>query len=346
MAQDELLQQFYETIDSEFADYEASRFDKDVGIDLKNNIANCMLKTFKIKYGEESDFYMHSSMVYMTTINDCLNSYIKLPVHARKERFHSYFLSTLTKAIRASIQQERESSSLGITFGEETEKSSKARIEFRDVQKIYDNLQKYDESLTDEEIIQKIVNLTNISEKKIRSYILLSNSNSVSAQKINHSTGDIYSPIDDKKDGNFSVNNTDIPEELFISQENMKSILNKIEEIYSEQKETEEDDGVFLSKVITYKILDLFEPNQNSKTYNSSGSKDCISYLPPSYDLKGLLINYEFIDKEMITNYFSGIFPLQKKIERSKGSVNNKWKQFNEKLLKKYRSDLEDIMSD
>ncbi len=342
MAKSELLQQLYDTIDSEFAEYEASGFDENACIDLRSNIAKCMLKTFKSKYGEEHEVYMHSSMVYMTTINECLTSYIKKPVHARKESFHSYFLSTLNKEIKSSIKSERESSLFCVTFGEETEKLSNAHIELNNVRKLYNYLHKYDESLTNEEIIQKIISLQNISEKKIRSYIEIINSKKVSDQMIDPSTGEIYYPIDDRKDGIYSHNN-DLPEDLFISRENMKSILDKIEDVYSKQKKKEEDNAVFLSKVITYKILDLFEPNQTSITYNSSGLKDCISYLPPSYDLKGLLINYDFIDKEMVTNFFSGKFPLQKEIERSQGSVNKKWEQFTEKLQKHHGPALKDL---
>ena len=335
MSQEELLKKFYNVIDSNFEEYEASGYDEEILSDLRNNIANSMLKTFKTKYGEESDFYNHSVMVYMTTINDCLKSYIKIPRNKRLENFHSYFLSTLTKAIKSSIRLERESNVLGITFGEETEKSSEARNTLRKISKLYSDLQKYNDFSSDNELLNEISILMGISLDEVKVYMPYVKKHSLSTENNINETEQTYSVIDIQKSHSSSSVNLEIPEDLMISRDNMKTILDKIQTVYKSDK--------FLSRVITFKILSSFEPIQAVKTNNTSVSVDCVSYLPSNYDFKELLESYNFIDKELLQDFFSGKFPEQKEIETSSGSVNNKWKQFIQKLLKKYRPDLEDI---
>lgn len=335
MSPEELLKKFYKLIDSNFEEYEASGYDAEILSDLRNNIANAMLKTFKTKYGEESNFYNHSVMVYMTTINDCLKSYIKIPVNERRKNFHSYFLSTLKKAIRASIQLERESKVWGVTFGEETDKASEARNKLRNISKCYNDLQKYHDFSSEDEIMDEISILMDISLQEVKIYMPYIKRQSVSSDNEDSETGKSYSAIDNQKSQQPPSVNLEIPEDLMISKDNMKSILDKIQAVYKPD--------AFLSKVITFKILSSFEPIQAEKTYNSSGSIDCVSYLPSNYDFKELLEEYNFIDKKLLQDFFSGKFPKQQDVETSKGSVNNKWKQFCKKLLKQYKPDFDEL---
>ena len=336
------LAYFYDVIDSNFEEYEKSGLDSDVYIDLKNNIAKAMLDTFKTRYGKDSVFYIHCSMVFMTTINDCIKGYLKKSLQERTGKFHSYFFKTLKDNINESITFEREFSSLGITFGEETEKACAARQRLRKIKKIYDDLCKYDDSLSEDQIVEEIAIIERTTTDDIKKFLPFINAKTINAVQQN-SEGENFSVIDaSRKIGAGKINNLDIPEELIISRDSMKSILDKIDEIFQEQ-----DDKEFLSKVITFKILSCFEPNKTSNTNNSIIDGDIISYLPDSYDLKALLKGYSFIDDKILKDFFeNGLLPQQNDISRSQGSVNNKWKQFNKKLLDKYRPDLEEIMHD
>ncbi len=108
---------------------------------------------------------------------------------------------------------------------------------------------------------------------------------------------------------------TPSPETLFNSKEAFKEILSKIACVY------QPDVDGFLSKVITFKILTPFASEPSS--------------LVDTFGLKEILAEYSFIDQKLLDDFFSGSFPKQKDLERSQGSVNNKWKQFVGKLLKK-----------
>lgn len=134
--------------------------------------------------------------------------------------------------------------------------------------------------------------------------------------------------------------------------EDWKSILDKIDQIFQKQKDKE-----FLSKVITYKILKtltFFEPKdkkddyiETSRTNNVDDKNDINFYLPVSFDLKALLESYSFIDDKLLKDLFEkGLLPLQDDLERSKGSVNKKWNQFKQKLLKKYGIELKELLKE
>ncbi len=342
MKKENSLHDFYEVIDSNFEEYEKSGLDKDKYIDLKNNIAKSMLETFKSRYREESDIYMHCSMVFMKTINDCVNSYIKISPQDRTGKFHSYFFKIFKKNINESIRLEQEESALGITFGEETEKACSARQKLRRIKKDYEDLCNYEDNLSEEQIIEEIAIIERTTADDIKKFIPFINTRTIDAIQQNPE-GEKFSPIDsEQKDGRKTKRSLEVPEELVISRDNMRSILDKIDEIFQNQ-----DDSKFLSTVITFKILSCFEPNKSSKTANSSTSANVISYLPDSYRLDELLIDYAFIDHNLLKAFFEkGELPQQKDIERSQGSVNNKWKQFNKKLLDKYRPELKDIEYD
>lgn len=335
MADDKMLEHFYEVIDSNFADYEASGRDENVYTDMKNNIAKEMLFFFKAKYGEEGEYYRHCSVEYMRTINDCVNGYLQQSPQKRTNRFHSYFYPILKKAINESCRLDREQSSLSLSFGEELERSSAARKKLHKIAKLYEEILNYYDYKTYDEIVKAISLLGGFSKAEVELYIPLINSRKISISMENRE-GEVFSPIDSEMKVDYK--NMEVPEELIISRESMKSILDKIDTVYQEQ-----DDKEFLSTVITFKVLSIFESNLDSKTNNKSGTVDVVSYLPKSYDLEKLLGNYEFIDAKLVQEYFKGKMLMQKDLERSQGSVNNKWKQFTRKLLKKYRGDFEEL---
>lgn len=334
------LQYFYDVIDSNFEEYEKSKLNEDVYIDLKNNIAKAMLDTFKARYGEESAFYMHCSMVFMQTINDCIKSYLKLTPQQRTGEFHSYFFKVLKKNINESIRLEQENAPLGIAFGKETEKSCSARQRFRRIKKIYEDLCNYNDDLSEEQIIQEVAIIERTTVDDIRKFMPLIKAERISLTQ-QDSNGKFFSVIDAMQKGDRKIN-LEIPEDLIISRENMKSILDKIDEVFKIQ-----DDKQLLSKIITFKILSCFNPKGNVEATNLSSNYDVISYLPDSYDLEVLLRGYGFIDNRLTRDFFEkGLLPQEKDLETSKGSVNKKWERFNKKLLEKYRPDLEEIMQD
>lgn len=345
MADKNLYEEFYDVIDSNFKDYEESGYNDEIYIDLQNNIAKKMLEVFKKKYGEEHEIYLHCSMVYMKTINDCISGYKKKTSEERTGQFHTYFFSTLRKNINEACRLDREMSGLGVSFGTETEKSSAARIKLRNIEKYYNDLQNYDDSLSEDQVIEEIAFLMNIETEEIKRYLKFIKGREVNAISQKKS-GEEYSPIDsDREQKNRQL---EIPENLIISKDNMKLILDKINDVVYNQTDKEADDILFLSKVITYKILDAFDPPQRVDNGNISGTDECVSYLPESYNLQDLLFEYKFIDKRMVQDFFNGIKKSQKEIEKesgynSSGALINTWKRFNNKLLKKYRPDLDQL---
>lgn len=339
---------FYKVIDSEFDSYEKSGCDKEVYADLKNNIAKSMLITFKNVYGEDSEFYLHSSMVYMKTVNDCVRSYLKLSPQNRTGKFHSYFFSILKKNINESCRLERESSGLGISFGAEIEKASAARQKFFKIKKHYNDLINYDDSLSEDEIIKKIAIIEGMNTDEVKVFIPFVTASSVSITSKN-ADGKEYSPVDasmQRKIANGDGSKLEVPEELVISRGNMETILDSIEDVY--KNDNREDDKKFLSLVITFKILSLFEPNATSK--NIRECWDVVSFLPETYNLENLLLGYDFIDEKLVNDFFNGSFPkqndLEKKLGMAQGTIVNKWKRFNKKLLDKYASQLGEIRYD
>ena len=343
--EENLWDDFKEIIDLNFSEYEDSGYDEDVLCNLRNNIAKKMLDVYKAQYGKESEMYNNCTVGYMNSINDCLKSYKKIPFSDRKAKFSAYFFPILRKTINEYCRLERESGDLDVTFGEETEKSCSARRKLRRIKKLYNEIKEYDNSLTDGEIFQKIAYLENTKIERINQFKpYIHSSHSVSAD------GSVYdinqknsSPIDIEYIKNTGDKpSLDRPEDLVISMDNMKSILDKINDVYKNQKDKE-----CLSKVITFKILDSFEVKQKSSTNNTSGRSNCISYLPESYDLKELLSQYDFIEKKMLSDYFTGVFleqnELDKELGKGVGCVINTWKRFNGKLLKKYRPELEEM---
>lgn len=109
--------------------------------------------------------------------------------------------------------------------------------------------------------------------------------------------------------------NPQSPDGIANNTDNFISIMKIINTVYQQQA-----DKAFLSKVITYKLLSIAEPT----------------------DME-LMKSYSFIDKELVSNFFSGKFPKQNEISRSGGSVNKKWDQFIKKVLKRYGEELQTL---
>lgn len=147
---------------------------------------------------------------------------------------------------------------------------------------------------------------------------------------------DEVSFIDNDKDNEYSIfdnmfinwnfQNGSEQEKQVNSTNMIMSILNEINFQYLEEKE----DAAFLSIVLTFKILSCFGIRESESSENSNLSEEFYNNLKP------ILLSFDFSNRKMVEEYFdNGFLPAQKDFERSQGSVNNKWKQFCNKLIKK-----------
>ncbi len=107
------------------------------------------------------------------------------------------------------------------------------------------------------------------------------------------------------QDGSDTENQTIVNEQLTV-------LFSVMEDIFKSEKE---DDG-FLSRVLTFKILTHINVYRYSEDF---------------------LRSLNFIDNDLLTQYYNNQLPKQDSLERSKGSVNKKWNQFCDKMDKDER---------
>lgn len=122
---------------------------------------------------------------------------------------------------------------------------------------------------------------------------------------------------------NWSSNEGAEQEKQMMSKELITTLFSAINDVYK----LENEDNDFLSKVITFKILSCFDYKGIESSAKTSLNIDFFN------NLKNELLALDFTNKQMVYDFFEGNFPLQKELERSQGSVNNKWKQFLKKLF-------------
>ena len=122
---------------------------------------------------------------------------------------------------------------------------------------------------------------------------------------------------------NWSSNEGAEQEKQMMSKELITTLFSAINDVYK----LENEDNDFLSKVITFKILSCFDYKGIESSAKSSLNIEFFN------NLKNELMALDFTNKQMVYDFFEGNFPLQKELERSQGSVNNKWKQFLKKLF-------------
>lgn len=106
-------------------------------------------------------------------------------------------------------------------------------------------------------------------------------------------------------------------ENQVIAEETLLIIFKVIDDIYDKEKDKD-----FLSFVITFKILSDFNCSCTDALFSN---------------LKKLLKEFHFTNKKLVDDFFNGVLPAQKDLERSQGSVNQKWKQFCDKLKRDRR---------
>ena len=192
------------------------------------------------------------------------------------------------------------------------------------IKKIFKIAKGYKKNIKGEKDFVNFVNTLGYSQKEINEFVEYQyhNKNILFESSLDNDNNDDDISIFDDIFKKWHRTDGSNQENQVIAEDTLLIIFKTIDDIYDKEKDKD-----FLSLVITFKILSDF----NCSCTDALFSK-----------LKELLKEFHFTNKKLLDDFFNGVLPAQKDLERSQGSVNNKWKQFCEKLIKN-KKELKDL---